>query len=297
MIALPDTFRVLEPCPNVLAFYDGRAPGRRLHSDEPNWLDDGAYELGVASYAIVSGRQALVYDAHISLTHARAIRETLAARGASHIRLVVSHWHDDHVAGNGIFADCEIIANRLTAELLTTHRAEIETANPPIRPLIMPTTLFEGETRLIVGDLEVDLLQFDIHSRDETLLLMDGVLFAGDALEDTCTYVAEPDRLAAHLADLARLKTFSFDRILPNHGDPAVIAAGGYGRGLIDATEAYVRGLTALTPRDPRAALSLKEFIADDLAAGRAIHFEPYEKVHRRNVEQVLAFAPSLSRP
>src|SRR5688500_8495070 len=49
------TLQVFEPYPGVFAYYDGRIPGKRLHSQKPNWLDDDAYELGAASYAIVDG--------------------------------------------------------------------------------------------------------------------------------------------------------------------------------------------------------------------------------------------------
>jgi cyclase len=288
---LTATLRVFRPAPNVLAFYDGRIPGMRAWSAEPNWLDDGAFGLGVCTYAIVSGAEALVYDAHITLDHARAIRRTLADLGVTSMRLVVSHWHTDHVAANAAFADCEIIANRLTAETMAARREELAAESPPITPLIMPTRTFEDRERLTVGDVVVDLLHFDIHSLDETLLLIEaqGLLFAGDALEDPATYVAEPERLETHLADLARLRGLAFDRILPNHGDPDVIAAGGYDRGLVDATETYVRALLALRPGDARASLPLADFIADDLAAGRVRYFAAYEAVHRRNVEQVLA--------
>src|SRR5689334_1218989 len=103
--------KVLRPAPNVLAFYDGRIAGKRLHSDKPNWLDDGAYSLGVCSFAIVDGADALVYDTHISLQHARIVRQTLSRAGVTNIRVVLSHWHRDHVAGTEVFRDCEIIAN------------------------------------------------------------------------------------------------------------------------------------------------------------------------------------------
>lgn len=48
-----DTMRILQPYPDIYAYYDGRM-NKRLYSPEPNWLDDGAYTLGTASYAIVS---------------------------------------------------------------------------------------------------------------------------------------------------------------------------------------------------------------------------------------------------
>jgi cyclase len=75
MRQLGSTMRVLQPVPKVLAFYDGRLEGVRAYSDEPNWLDDGAYSLGICSYAIVDGKEALVFDTHISIAHAGAIRQ------------------------------------------------------------------------------------------------------------------------------------------------------------------------------------------------------------------------------
>jgi cyclase len=281
--------RVLHPAPGVFGFYDGRIPGVRAYADAPNWLDDGAYELGICTYAIVDGAEALVYDTHISLEHARLIRRRLEDAGVRHIRVVLSHWHDDHVAGNAVFADCEIIANRLTASLLETNREAIETADPPIRPLVMPNRLFDDSLTLSVGKTRVELRQMDLHSRDGTVMLLPdrGLLFAGDTLEDPITYVAEPERLAAHLHDLDRLAALSFERILPDHGDPDVIAAGGYGAGLIAATRRYVERLMLCATQPELAAMTLDEFLGEDAHRGAIWLFAPYEAVHRRNVEAV----------
>src|ERR1700758_4799811 len=244
---LGSTMRVFRPYPNVLAFYDGRIKGKRAYSEERNWLDDGAYVLGISTYAIVEGSEALVYDAHISLAHARIIRETLGAAGVTNFRLVLSHWHTDHVAGNEAFKDCEIIANTLTAKALAEHRREFEEGgrDPAIKPLVMPSRTFDGELTLKVGGHNVELRHADIHSHDGTVMLLpgSGVLFAGDTLEDPITYVAEPDRLEEHLRDLERMSAWDFRRILPNHGAPEVIQSGGYDRRLIEATRRYVEKL------------------------------------------------------
>ena len=285
------TMRVLRPAENVYAFYDGRIAGTRLFSPEPNWVDDGAYALGIASYAIVDGNEALVYDTHISLQHAQIIRHTLRDRGVTSIRVVLSHYHDDHVAGNEVFADCEIVANELTARLLTENRAKYEAATPPIRPLVMPTRTFAGRLDLKIGSIPVELHHFDIHSIDETLLWLPErrLLLAGDALEDTVTYVDEPDRLANHLLDLDRLSGWPIDRILPNHGDPDIIAQGGYARSLIDATKTYVQRLLLCKSDPSLAAKDLRSFIAEELATGALSYFAPYETVHRDNVRAVLS--------
>ncbi|MBV9139035.1 MAG: MBL fold metallo-hydrolase [Hyphomicrobiales bacterium] len=288
---LGSTMRVLRPYPNVFAFYDGRIEGQRAYSEDRNWLDDGAYVLGIATYAIVEGKEALVYDTHISLPHARLIREALIAAGVEKFRVVMSHWHTDHVAGNEVFADCEIIANSLTEKALREHRTEYEDGgrDPAIKPLVMPTRLFEKDLMLKIGDTVVELRQADIHSHDGTVMLLpqSKLLFAGDTLEDAITYVAEPERLEAHLADLERMSGWVFDRILPNHGAAEVIEAGGYDRRLVDATRRYVEKLMRCRAQPGLAQQDLKTFTGEDLASGAIRYFSPYEAVHRRNVEAV----------
>ncbi|WP_027165191.1 MBL fold metallo-hydrolase [Mesorhizobium sp. WSM3224] len=289
--SLGSTMRLVRPAPNVLGFYDGRIDGVRIWSEEPNWLDDGAYTLGICTYAIVDGSHALVYDTHISLPHARYIRRTLEEMGVTSIRVVLSHWHDDHIAGNEVFKDCEIIANRLTAAALERGRVDIEGGNPPIKPLVLPNSMFENSLSLTVGSIPIELRQVEIHSRDGTVLLMPdaGLLLAGDTLEDSVTYVSEPARLNEHLVDLERMAGWRFDRILPNHGSLEAIEAGGYDRSFIAATETYVRKLLACRQDPDLAKQDLRTFGADIFATTATEYFEPYEAVHRQNVEAVIA--------
>lgn len=291
MPPLGSTLRIHTPYEGVYAFYDGRIEGVRAYSESPNWLDDGAYSLGVCSYALLSQADALVYDTSISLAHAQIIRKTLEDAGARRIRVVLSHWHVDHIAGNEVFSDCEIIANRLTETALRDHRENLESRDPPVRPLIMPNRIFDTELALKVGAFDVELRHVNIHSHDGTMMLLpkERLLFAGDALEDPITYVSEPTRLSEHIDDLARMASWDFTRILPDHGAEDVIVAGGYDRGLIEATQNYVRKL--LRVREDRTLLDqdLQAFAADDFRSGAIRYFAPYEAVHRGNVEAVLS--------
>lgn len=294
MDPLTSTLRVLRPHPHLYAFYDGRMPGRRLLGPGPNWLDDGAYELGIATYAIVDGTDALVYDAHVSLAHATRIREVLKAAGCARPTLVLSHWHEDHVAGNAVFADCPIIAHELTAERLLAHRVAFAASQPPINPLVMPNRLFKDRLDLKVGRLEVQLRHADIHSLDGVVLFLpaDRLLLAGDTLEDPITYVSEPDRLAIHRTALAGLEALAPLRILPNHGACETIAAGGYRAALIEATRLYLDrllGLFEVPADDPRWQLPLQAFAPDAFATGAIAYFAPYEAVHRRNLAAIAA--------
>lgn len=284
-----ETLRILNPAPGIFAYYDGRIAGRRLHSEAQNWLDDGAYSLGIASYAIVDGDEALIYDTHISLDHARAIRAHVESLGARDIRVVLSHWHDDHIAGNAVFADCEIIALNLTAERLGENRAKIERADPPISPLVMPVTLFDGRLDLSVGNRRVELHHFAIHSADGNVIWLpeERLMLAGDTLEDTITYISEASEIGRHIGELDRMATFPIESILPSHGDPQRIAEGGYETSLIGANRSYLARLSDAVANGEEIDASLKSFIAGDITSGAVIYFEPYEPVHAKNIAAV----------
>jgi glyoxylase-like metal-dependent hydrolase (beta-lactamase superfamily II) len=285
--------RVLEPASGVLAFYDGRIDGVRLHSAEPNWLDDGGFTLGIASFAIVDGGEALVYDTHLTVDHAREIRVELESRGVTDMQVLLSHWHLDHVAGNEAFADCEIIAHAWTLEELTARRPAIEGGTlegpPPINPLVLPQTTFEGELELAVGRTRLTVRHVQIHSRDAAVVLLDDgdLVLAGDTLEDTITYVSEPAEIELHLSELDRMRSWGATRYLPCHGDPERIAAGGYAPTLVDATLRYTERLLAARGDAAAAELTLREFVRPELDAGWITYLPAYEAVHRENLAAV----------
>ena len=285
--------RILQPHKNIYAYYDGRVPGYRFMAQD-NWVDDGALSLGIASYAIVDGDEALVYDTHCSNVYARAIREHLSSIGVTKFTVLLSHWHLDHVAGTEMFKDCAIIANQKTTDHLAKHKSAIEAGTnhglPAINPLIIPTQTFSKSMNFKLGALDLQFLEFNIHSDDATVVWIakQGILLAGDTMEDTVTYVAEPEHLNTHLADLDHIWVLSPTHILPNHGHPEVITKGGYGKTLIRATQQYIRMLKRMATEPELRDQDLRHIIAGPLEAGWVNYFEPYESVHKTNVEMVL---------
>lgn len=275
----------------MFAFYAGR------DNETPatdNWIDDGALSLGIASYAIVDGEHALVYDTHVSVANARFIREHLASLGVRHFTVLLSHWHLDHVAGNEVFSDCEIIANAKTAAHLATNRRSIETGTlsgpPGIVPLVMPNRIFSGLMQVQTGKLKLEIIETNIHSDDASIIWMPdtGLLLAGDTLEDTITYVGEPRDFDTHLANLDKLWALSPQRILPNHGDPEIITMGGYERTLIRANQQYIRMLKHAVHDPALRELTLEEFIRGPLEFGWVHLYAPYERIHKQNTERTL---------
>jgi glyoxylase-like metal-dependent hydrolase (beta-lactamase superfamily II) len=155
----------------------------------------------------------------------------------------------------------------------------------------MPTTVFDGEMALTVGDIGIELRPLDVHSFDGLTIYLPKMrlLLAGDTLEDTVTYVAEPDRLDVHLTELDRLSTWDIQTILPNHGASDRIAGGGYAPSFIAATRDYVEKLLRCRNEPDLGKLRLSEFVALNIESGALIYFEPYEQVHAWNVKSVLA--------
>ncbi|MDE2385574.1 MAG: MBL fold metallo-hydrolase [Alphaproteobacteria bacterium] len=260
----------------------------------PNWVDDGAISLGIASYVLESENKALVYDTHVSVEHAKFIRADLARRGITEITVLLSHWHLDHVAGTEAFAGCEIISTRKTSQHLSAHKAGIEDGSfhgpPAIKPLILPTRTFEGEMEFTLGRRKLKFIEANIHSDDAALVWCaeEGLLLAGDTMEDTVTYVGEPEHFETHLRDLDRLWALNPQFIFPNHGDPEIIAVGGYGKGLIKAQGQYIRTLMRCRTDAALRAKPLHELIAGPLEMGWVNYFAPYEEVHAQNLRRVL---------
>ena len=161
---------------------------------------------------------------------------------------------------------------------------------PAIDPLVLPSRVFTHREAITVGAISLELIHTHIHSEDATVIWLPELrlLLCGDTLEDTVTYVDEPEHFDIHLANLERLRLLRPERILPNHGDPAVIAAGGYPPNLIDATEQYIRALQRSRKDPALRSQSLREFIAPSLASESLHYYAGYESVHRQNIELVL---------
>jgi cyclase len=237
-----------------------------------------------------------VYDTHVSVPHALAVKAALEARGAKRFTVVLSHWHLDHVAGTAAFEGSPVIANAKTDAHLRANFVAIQAGTssgmPVIDPLILPTQVFSGQMVLNIGDLEVHLIEANIHSDDATVLWLpnEQILLAGDTVEDCVTFVGEPEHFAAHLLDLDRLAALDPLFVLPNHGAAERIAAGGYGAGILPAMQRYIGFLMRLKEDYSLASTPLAEVIAPDLASGDLIWYDTYAEVHDENLRACFAY-------
>ncbi len=278
---------------HLLAFYDGRDPSGRRERPEWNWVDDAAMKLGIATYAIHKRDRAIVFDTFTSVEQARWVRGHLETLGIRHFTVVLSHWHMDHVAGNAIYRDSDIIASDAGRETLVRLKDKIEAGEvfgpPGVTPLILPNLVYHGRMDLYLDDLKIELHNVNIHTADGTVVLIpaDRILLAGDTLEDSVTYMVEVADLPEHVRNLRKLKELRAERIYPNHGDPEVIRGGGYRQTLIDATIDYITAMVSRAKQAGYLDSPLEAFIEPAVKNGSVSLYEPYREVHQQNLKAV----------
>ena len=249
--------------------------------------------MGVATYVIHRGDQALVYDAFPYAEEAKFVRDYLTKAGIRHFVLVNSHWHLDHVGGNAVYADSDRIATNKTIEILAAKKTAIETAAewgpPAIKPFVLPNIGIDTDTTVYVGDIRVELRPIEIHSEDGLVIYLpqDRFLLAGDTLEDSATFVSEPDHVITHYRNLKRMGTWDIDRIFPNHGNPEIISHGGYQKTLIDATASYLGKLVAHAHDPDYLKGTLDDYVGDAVQKGWVSIWWAYREAHARNLERM----------
>jgi len=286
-----DDIKAIEINSHTLAFYAGRDWTRLI--DEPNWKDDGAMKLGIATYAVYKENKAVIYDTFADIRQAMWVRNYLEKMGIDQFTVVLSHWHLDHIAGNEVYKDYNIISNAMTRELLFKNKKNIEmgcSEGPPeIKPLILPNITFDIKTSLYLDDLQLKLRKINIHSKDGTIIFIpsDKILIAGDTLEDSITYIDEVENLVEHVKNLQQLKQLSPTTILPNHGDPKVIEGGGYDQTLIYATINYITRIVSRAHDKDFLTSSMKSYLREEFEQGWVHYYEPYEVVHKENLIKV----------
>jgi glyoxylase-like metal-dependent hydrolase (beta-lactamase superfamily II) len=285
--------RVIRINDHLLGFYDGRPAAADVKQDAHNWADFGAMNVGVATYVIHRGDRALVFDTYPSTQQAKWVRDYLAKSGIRHFTVVNSHWHLDHVGGNAVYADVDRIATEKTRQRLTAEKAAIEAGTewgpPQIAPLVIPNIGINSDTWYRVEDIDVELRPVNIHSEDGLVVYLpaDRILLAGDTLEDTVTFIGEAEQIAAQYQNLGAMKQWDIARIFPNHGNPAVIAAGGYRTTLIDATQDYLRRMVERAHDPDYLKGTLDDYVHDSVSKGWVSVWWAYREAHQANLAAV----------
>jgi glyoxylase-like metal-dependent hydrolase (beta-lactamase superfamily II) len=173
-------------------------------------------------YALEAGRRLLVCDTYLGPEALRPALEELL-RDRDEVVVVNTHADWDHVWGNCLFAAARIIGHRVCRErMMTGGEADLETYACWQRgaiKLIPPTVTFEE--RLELPEFDVELFFSPGHTQDSITLYdhKDRVLVVGDNAERPIPSCIDPENLDTHVDSLNNYLTYTFDTIVPGHGD------------------------------------------------------------------------------
>jgi glyoxylase-like metal-dependent hydrolase (beta-lactamase superfamily II) len=165
---------------------------------------------------------------------------------AGQVALVVNtHWHADHVGGNGLLqaTGAGIAASASDAKAVARRDpgcCQAEYLDQPVSPYTVDTPLHDGQL-LRLGDADWQVIRTPGHTPGHLSLWQpeEGLLVVGDALSDydvgwVNLALDGPDAAATALASLHRLADLAPRVLLPAHGpipaDPAAVFATALGR-------------------------------------------------------------------
>lgn len=205
------------------------------------WMFRG--EPGMASAAnrgfmsnagfVVTGDGVVVFDALGTPALGRGIVEAVAKLTREPIRrVVVSHYHADHVyglqalkaAGAEVWAhrrSLDYFASGLAAERLAQRRADLFPWVDETTELVRPDVLVDGDTSFRMGGTAFRIIDTGgAHAPDDIMLLVEGerTLFAGDLLfSGRIPFVGNADS-GKWLAAIERLIPIGPAAVVPGHG-------------------------------------------------------------------------------
>jgi len=161
--------------------------------------------------------------------------------------LVNTHFHGDHVFGNGVFApQATIVAHELT-------RVEMIEAGPGLRnlwpdvdwgdtPIVPPTVTFRDAVTVYAGDTRLEVMHVGpAHTTNDSVIWVPDkrILFAGDVLMSGVTPFCLMGSVAGSLQAIERLRALDPETIVPGHGHVG-------GKELLDQNESYLLWLQQL---------------------------------------------------
>jgi cyclase len=205
---------------------------------------DGSWGLSNAGL-VVDGDASLLVDTLFDLRLTREMLDAMrrATPAAAAIDVVVNtHANGDHCWGNQLVRDAEIVGSRRCAEEMAELPPSVLAdvmASPPDGPtgdllrrmfgrfdfrgieVVPPTTTFDGELALTVGDTEVHLYEVGpAHTRGDVIVHVpdQGVVFTGDILFNGGHPIVWAGPVANWVAACDRILDLAPDVVVPGHG-------------------------------------------------------------------------------
>jgi glyoxylase-like metal-dependent hydrolase (beta-lactamase superfamily II) len=176
--------------------------------------------------AIVTSEGTVVIDTLPFPRETREMIEFLRGESRRGIRYVINtHHHADHVYGNYLFEEADIISSERCREVMRKsgekNLAEAKAQTPELAEvsLRLPNIAFPEKMSLFLGDRVMRLMTMPGHTLDGIGIYLEGdkILFSGDAVMPL-PYIFWGDR-AVMQETLRALREMNLENIVQGHGD------------------------------------------------------------------------------
>jgi cyclase len=239
---------------------------------------------------VTGGGASILVDTLFDLKLTREMLDTMARTvpAAESIGTVVNtHANGDHCYGNSLVATAEIIASSRCAEEMKTlppsRLADMVRTAPGLGDvgvfvtrifgpftfddieLTLPTTTFDGELEIRVGDRRVRLIEVGpAHTEGDVIVHLpdDGVVFTGDILFHGGHPVVWAGPVVNWVAALDRILALEATTVVPGHGPLAGNGAVADLKGYLEylSQEARIRYEAGLTPLEAARDIDLSRY-------------------------------------
>ncbi|MGB0387995.1 MAG: MBL fold metallo-hydrolase [Ardenticatenaceae bacterium] len=199
---------------------------RRERVSEDIYIFTSEMYAQVTASVILTNEGAIVIDTLPFPVESRELAEFVYRRHRRGARYIINtHYHADHVYGNYLFPEAQIISHRLCRDALASvteqqlKKAKSETPALSDVRLRIPTIVFDNEMGINLGNRSLRLIHLPGHSPDGVGVYVDGerILFAGDAIMPI-PYFGQGDHGTLRRT-LQRIMDLKPENIIQGHGD------------------------------------------------------------------------------
>lgn len=176
--------------------------------------------------AIVTEEGTIVIDTLPFPQETREMLDFLRAESKRGVRYVINtHYHADHVYGNYLFTEADIISSERCRELLrksgekNLNEAKQQTPELAEVTLRLPNLTLPDKATIHLGDMVLRIVPLPGHSADGLGVYVEGdkILFSGDAVM-ALPYIFWGDRETL-IQTLSQVRAMNLENIVQGHGE------------------------------------------------------------------------------
>ncbi len=220
----------------------------------------------VTAGAIITDEGTVVIDTLPFPNETRAMLDFLRGESKRGVRYVINtHFHADHVYGNFLFTEADIISSERCREVLrksgekNLNEAKQQTPELADVKLRLPNLTLPDKATIHLGEMMLRILPLPGHSPDGIGVYIEGdkILFAGDAVM-ALPHISSGDREVL-IQTLNQIREMNLENIVQGHGE--VLLKGEIDE-IIESNIAYLECIYARV-KEKVAARASKEKLGD----------------------------------